>query len=95
MAACPVLGFAMQMELAPAADAAALWRAFEALLDERGLQYVEGDEPPPALSYLVSSVGGQATELDREAMLAWLRARAEVADYGVGPLVDLERTAEA
>ena len=95
MAACPILGFAVQMELAPGADSDALWRAFNRLLDERGLQSVEGDEPPPALSYLVSSIGGQATELDREAMLAWLHARAEITDFGVGPLVDLERTAEA
>lgn len=95
MAACPILGFAVQMELAPGADVDALWRAFNALLDERGLQSVEGDEPPPALSYLVSSEGGQATELDREAMIAWLGHRADVTDYGIGPLVDLERTAEA
>ena len=95
MAACPILGFAVQMEPAPGADLDALWRAFNTWLDARGLRCVEGDEPPPALSWLVSSDGGQATDLDREAMVVWLGARGDVSDYGVGPLVDLERTAEA
>ena len=95
MAAGPILGFAVQMEPAPGADLDALWRAFNTWLDARGLRCVEGDEPPPALSWLVSSEGGQATDLDREAMVVWLGARADVSDYGVGPLVDLERTAEA
>ena len=93
MAACPVLGFAVQLELAPGADATVLWRAFESLLEGRGLQSVDAGESPPTISWLVSSEAGQATELDREAVVAWLGARSEISDYGVGPLVDLERTA--
>jgi len=92
MAACPILGFAVQLELAPGANADALWRAFIALLEGRGLQYGDSGESPPTLSWLVSSEAGQATELDREAVVDWLKARAEIADFGVGPLVDLERS---
>jgi uncharacterized protein YggL (DUF469 family) len=95
MAACPVLGFVVQLEPAPGADLDALWTIFEALLASRGLQCVEGGDEPPPLEYLVSSEGGQATELDREALQTWLGARGELSTYGVGPLVDLERDADA
>lgn len=104
MAACPVLGFVVQLEPAPGADIEALWTTFEALLASRGLQSVEagGDEGNddgggvrPPLEYLVSSEGGQATELDRAALQTWLGARGELSTYGVGPLVDLERDADA
>jgi uncharacterized protein YggL (DUF469 family) len=91
MSACPVFGFTMQMELAPGADADALWASFAALLESRGLRTDE-DGGAQCIECVISSEAGQATDLDREAIVAWLHARGEVADFGVGPLVDLEGT---
>ena len=91
MASCPVFGFTVQMDLAPGVDAARLWGAFVALLESRGLAYEGGGDQQVELT--VSSEAGQATELDREAVLAFLAARAELERYGAGPLVDLDRTA--
>lgn len=89
MAACPRFGFTVQMQPALAVDAGALGAAFLALLDERGLQDL-GRAEPPALEFLVASEAGQATDADRQAVVAWLHARGEVDDFAVGPLVDLD-----
>ena len=94
MSACPRFGCTVQMEAAPGVAPGRLATAFLGFLATRGLEDVGGGAPE-SLEFLVASEGGQATELDREAILAWVGAHAEVADYGVGPLVDLERTAEA
>ena len=94
MAACPILGFTVQMHPAPGIDPGDLGAAFLRLLASRGLHDI-GSGAPDSLEYLVASEGGQATDLDREAVVTWLAVRAEVTDYGVGPLVDLERTADA
>jgi uncharacterized protein YggL (DUF469 family) len=92
MGACPRFGFAVQMEPAPGVTAAHLSASFLQLLAARGLEDV-GAAEPPELEFLVASEAGQATDDDREAILAWLGARGEVGDYGVGPLVDLDRAA--
>ena len=94
MASCPVLGFTVQMDPAPGVDPGDLGAAFLRLLASRGLQDI-GSGAPATLEFLVASEGGQATDLDRAAIVTWLATRAEVTDYGVGPLVDLERTADA
>lgn len=91
MASCPVLGFVVEMNLAPGASVSRLWNAFTALLESRGLTCDGGGDQQ--LEYTVTSEGGQATELDREAVLAFLAARGELESYGAGPLVDLDRTA--
>lgn len=89
MAACPRLGFTVQMEPALAVDAGALGAAFQSLLAERGLVDLGGAEPP-TLEFLVASEASQATDGDVQAVVAWLHARGEVEDFAVGPLVDLE-----
>lgn len=88
--ACPRYGFAVQMEPAPGVTAEHLSTVFLQLLAGHGLEDVGAGEPP-TLEFLVASEAGQATEHDREAIVAWLAARAEVAEYGAGPLVDLDR----
>ena len=89
MAACPRLGFTVQMEPAPAVDADALGAAFLSLLAERGLVDL-GRSEPCVVAFMVASEASQATDADREAVVAWLHARGEVGDFAVGPLVDLD-----
>jgi uncharacterized protein YggL (DUF469 family) len=90
--ACPRFGCAVQMEAAPGVAPEHLASAFLRFLDEHGLEDL-GRGEPAALEFLVASEGGQATAQDRDAIVAWLGARAEVGDYGVGPLVDLDAAA--
>jgi hypothetical protein len=92
MTACPVFGFTVQMDPAPGVNVARLWGAFTRLLESRGLEDV-GNGEPPELDFIVCSEGGQATEDDREAVVAWLAAHGEVSEYGVGPLVDIDAAA--
>lgn len=77
------------MEPAPGIEPEQLGVAFLRLLESRGLQDL-GRGDATLLEFLVASDGGQATEGDREAVVSWLHARAEVSDFGVGPLVDVD-----
>jgi uncharacterized protein YggL (DUF469 family) len=87
-----VYGFTVQMEPAPGIEPEQLGAAFLRLLEERGLQDL-GRGDASVLEFLVASDGGQATADDRDAVVAWLHARSEVSDFGVGPLVDLDDAA--
>lgn len=82
------------MDAAPGVMPEALAEDFLRFLDSRGLEDL-ADSAPAELDFLVASEAGQATDLDREALVTWLAARAEVTDYAVGPLVDLEDSARA
>ena len=90
-AACPILGFDVRVRLHDAvADAAA-----DALRDA-GVR-AAGEAPGLAAEgggarawrHTVVRDGAQATHADRDAIARWLGARAEVASWQVGPLVDL------
>lgn len=87
-APCPAFGFSVALELAPGASLDALGAAFAALLESRGLRLRETGRLPRR-EYVVTSEASQATELDRDAVGAWLGARPELARVRVGPLVDL------
>lgn len=89
-AACPEYAFDVTLRLAPQLDAdarAALRRAFAALLDARGLVADGGGDA--VLRHTVARDGGQAVDADRDAVREWARARPEIVDATVGPLVDL------
>lgn len=93
--ACPVFGFDVAFTPVPGADAAALDRLradfVELLLEPRGL----AAEPwaGGGLRQTVTRDGGQATDSDREAVVAWAASRAGIAACDVGPLVDLSPSA--
>lgn len=94
-AACPVFGFDVTFTPAAGADPAAL--------DALGADFVELLLGPQGLSaepgrggrwrHTITRDGGQATNSDREAVVAWAAARARIAACDVGPLVDLSPSA--
>ncbi|MGH7637327.1 MAG: 50S ribosome-binding protein YggL [Gemmatimonadaceae bacterium] len=91
-AACPIFGFTLQCTLHAQLDAAgeaALTDAFLAFAASRGL-VCSGGFSGARWSMTVHSEAGQATEADRSAAEAWVRARPEIAAAGVGPLFDLD-----
>ena len=45
--------------------------------------------PPRAREYVVSREGGQATDADRQLLLAWAERWAHAATIGVSPVTDL------
>ena len=94
-APCPDLGFVVRVVPAPGADARTLARELAELVERRGLSCrVVGDARLDwvASQWIVSGDAGQATELDRRAVLDWLDARvgADIARHEVGPIIDLE-----
>lgn len=91
-AACPVFGFTLRCTLhSPLDDAgeSALTDDFLAFAASRGL-VCSGGFSGTRWSMTVHSEAGQATEADRTAAEAWVRARPEIADTNVGPLFDLD-----
>jgi uncharacterized protein YggL (DUF469 family) len=86
--ACPLLGFRVAMELAPATALAELRRAWLAFLGERGLVCTEG-QSSERFECLVTSEAGQVTELDRSAAERWLDERDDVRANWLGPVHDL------
>lgn len=88
---CPALGFVVVMEpvhgLAPDAGVA-LHDQWVAFLEERGL-YCGGGGAAEHLEYVVASEASQATESDRAATLGWLASRAELREWRVSDLDDL------
>jgi len=91
-AACPLLGFDVRVRLREHVDdgrAAALRDAFvREAVEAHGLAaQARGDRR--AWLHTIVRDGAQATHADRDAVARWLDARAEVASYDVGPLVDL------
>lgn len=93
-APCPVLGFVVQAILHATttdADADALRDDFVDLLETNDLSTGGGGDR--RLEYAVTRDGGQATQADRELVLAWAVRWAHVAQVAVSDLVDLNRAA--
>ena len=60
------------------------------LLDGRGLLLMDGDVEN---AYIVTGDGFQATDADREAVIAWLAAQRLAGGYTVGALDDMGHAA--
>jgi uncharacterized protein YggL (DUF469 family) len=93
-APCPVYGFSVVFQLAPGLSEAAvrtLWDDFiRDPIEGRGL-VCEGRGAPRRWPHVVHSEAGQATDADRDALIAWAATRPEIVGSEVGPLVDLAR----
>lgn len=90
-ASCPLFGFVVRLCGLAAPDRARLLDALRLdLLAERGLVLTDGEA---ANAYIVTGDGFQATDADREAVIAWLAARLLTGDYTVGALDDVGHAA--
>ena len=90
-AACPLFGFVIQLHGRDARDRTSLLDALRReLLAERGLLLIDAEA---ADAYIVTGDGFQATDADREAVIAWLAARLLTRDYTVGALDDVGHAA--
>lgn len=90
-AACPIFGFVIQLHGRDARDRTSLLDALRReLLAERGLLLMDAEA---ADAYIVTGDGFQATDADREAVIAWLGAHTRAGDYLVGALDDVGHVA--
>ena len=90
--ACPRFGFDVRVLLddgVPAPRAAAVRDSFVREVVEKNDLTCTGGGPTGEWRYTISRESEQATHTDREIVSAWLSGRHEIADYDVGPLVDL------
>jgi len=89
-APCPTLGFRLAFTFAAHVDVSrrdAVHRAFLETLAAYGLN---GDAAEgAALAYTITGDGTQATESDRERLVAWLERQPEIASHRAGPLTDV------
>lgn len=91
-APCPTFGFVVSVTFAPASDDAArsaFWAAWNEFLEQRGLYC--GGGGGDTQEYVVASEASQATNIDREAVRAWLAGRRELSDARMGELIDLSQ----
>ena len=90
-AACPLFGFVLQLQMDDVEALAQLLSALRAeVLEGRGLLLADGEA---ANAYIVTGDGFQATDGDREAVIAWLDAQPPATGYTVGALDDVGRAA--
>jgi uncharacterized protein YggL (DUF469 family) len=89
-APCPILGFTVLVELnelAEESQAEALSESLTALLAAQGLEASGGGRRHR--QFLVSRVGSQATEAERQLVESWASEWSDVAIITVSDLVDL------
>jgi hypothetical protein len=89
--ACPHYGFAFAFRArseAPNDSPDALWAAFIAVVESHGLT-AGGGAVGTQWHHIISGEASQATNEDREMLLAWARSRADVVYAVAGPLIDL------
>jgi len=90
-AACPLFGFVVQLRIDDDAAVARLLETLRAdLLDGLGLLLIDTEMPR---TYIVTGDGFQATDADREAVVAWLAAQPLGRDCTVGALDDVGHAA--
>ena len=86
-AACPVFGFVVRLRVAAAGDAGHVADDIRRdVLDPLGLQGLFADRNR---EITISGESCQATDADREAVLAWLAERADVKSFEASPLIDI------
>lgn len=88
---CPQLAFDVTLHVDASLDAAtssALWTAFTALLEERGLASGGGTEGGGQWRYIIWREGGQAEHVDREAIREWAEGQPAISEVRVGELID-------
>jgi len=93
-APCPTLGFQLAFTIAPGATEsrrAALREAFLRTAAEHGLVCEASDAR--SLQFVVTGDGVQATESDRQRLIAWLAEQPEIASHRAGPLTDVTERA--
>jgi uncharacterized protein YggL (DUF469 family) len=89
-APCPILGFTVLIDLHESAEesqAEVLTQALTELLAAQGLEASGGGRRQRLL--VVSRVGSQATEAERQLVESWALEWSDVADITVSDLVDL------
>jgi uncharacterized protein YggL (DUF469 family) len=92
-APCPRFAFDVRVvfdETLPSQRASAIREHFvRDVVEKFSLICSDGGNGAREWLYTISREGEQATHSDRELVSAWLSRRHEIADYDVGPLVDL------
>ncbi len=91
-APCPVYGFEFTFRAtseAPDDVPDPLWADFIDVVERHGLS-AGGGAHGPRWHHVITRVGSQATDQDRQLLLAWASDRDDVADAAAGPLVDLD-----
>ena len=89
-APCPTLGFHLAFAVVPGepgSNRGVLREAFLRAAAAYGLVCEARDEE--SLQFVVTGDGLQATEADRERLIAWVAAQPEIASHRAGPLTDL------
>jgi len=89
-APCPTLGFRLGFTIEHAvaeARGASVRAAFLEAVAAHGL--VAEATSGEAFDFVITADGTQATESDRERVVAWLDGHPEVASHRTGPLIDL------
>lgn len=93
-APCPTLGFRLAFTIAPGVGA---WRreaVHREFLDALATYGLVGEETGDAgFDWTISGDGTQATESDRERVVAWLDEQADIAGHRAGPLTDVSERA--
>lgn len=89
-APCPILGFEFWYRLASGLDPGSadhVLERFIAEVERRGL--LAGGGGDVEWRFVITRDGGQATELDREALLAWAAAEPRVEEAAAGAMADM------
>ena len=89
-AACPLFGFVIQLRSVDVGAHTRVLAELRAELLERGLLLTDGEA---ANTYIVTGDGFQATDADREAVIAWFAAQSLVGGYSIGALDDVGHAA--
>ena len=87
-AACPVYGFLITLRVKGGTNIEAVRRALESELVRRGLVGTSS-----GATMTVTGEATQATDADRQAVIAWLENRRDLQDFTVGALDDVGRSA--
>ena len=93
-APCPTLGFRLAFTIAAGIGEAREAIIRDAFLEALGAYGLVGEATDgEAFAYTVTGDGTQATESDRERVLAWLDEHPEIAGRRAGPLTDVKERA--